>query len=102
MGRAKDIVLKVIPATIANPFVKAHHYSGSVVGNSKLHFGVFLDGQLHGVMSYGPSSGMVIERLAVRIRMISARRSFIVTVDHLLSLGSGCMVTAKPEAYFPV
>ena len=48
------------------------------------------------------SSGMVIERLAVRIRMISARRSFIVTVDHLLSLGSGCMVTAKPEAYFPV
>lgn len=55
MGRAKDIVLKVIPATIANPFVKAHHYSGSVVGNSKLHFGVFLDGQLHGVMSYGPS-----------------------------------------------
>ena len=55
MGRAKDIMLKVIPATIANPFVKAHHYSGSVVGNSKLHFGVFLDGQLHGVMSYGPS-----------------------------------------------
>lgn len=55
MGRAKDIVLKVIPTTIANPFVKAHHYSGSVVGNSKLHFGVFLDGQLHGVMSYGPS-----------------------------------------------
>lgn len=55
MGRAKDIVLKVIPATIAIPFVKAHHYSGSVVGNSKLHFGVFLDGQLHGVMSYGPS-----------------------------------------------
>ena len=55
MGRAKDIVLKVILATIANPFVKAHHYSGSVVGNSKLHFGVFLDGQLHGVMSYGPS-----------------------------------------------
>ena len=55
MGRAKDIVLKVIPAAIANPFVKAHHYSGSVVGNSKLHFGVFLDGQLHGVMSYGPS-----------------------------------------------
>lgn len=48
-------MLKVIPATIANPFVKAHHYSGSVVGNSKLHFGVFLDGQLHGVMSYGPS-----------------------------------------------
>ena len=35
MGRAKDIVLKVIPATVANPFVKAHHYSGSVVGKAK-------------------------------------------------------------------
>ena len=55
MGRVKDIVLKVIPGSIANPFIRAHHYSGCVVGNSKLHFGVFLDGQLHGVMSYGPS-----------------------------------------------
>ena len=55
MGRAKDIVLKVIPGSIANPFVREHHYSGKTVNNSKLHFGVFLDGQLHGVMSYGPS-----------------------------------------------
>ncbi len=55
MGRAKDIVLKVIPGNIANPFIRAHHYSGQVVSNSKLHFGVFLDGRLHGVMSYGPS-----------------------------------------------
>ena len=47
--------MKVIPSSIANPFIKAHHYSGKVVNNSKLHFGVFLDGQLHGVMSYGPS-----------------------------------------------
>ncbi len=55
MGRAKDIVLKVIPSSIANPFIRAHHYSGGVVANSKLHFGVFLDSQLHGVMSFGPS-----------------------------------------------
>ena len=55
MGKAKEIVLKVIPASIANPFIRAHHYSGGVVTNSCLHFGVFLDGQLHGVMSYGPS-----------------------------------------------
>ena len=55
MGKAKEIVLKVIPASIANPFIRAHHYSGGVVINSCLHFGVFLDGQLHGVMSYGPS-----------------------------------------------
>ena len=55
MGRAKEIVMKVIPSKVALPFIKAHHYSGKVVNNSKLHFGVFLDGQLHGVMSYGPS-----------------------------------------------
>ena len=55
MGRAKEITMKVIPSSIANPFIKAHHYSGKVVNNSKLHFGIFLDGQLHGVMSYGPS-----------------------------------------------
>ena len=55
MGRAKDIIVKVIPAKIANEFVKKHHYSGKVVQNSSLHFGAFLDGKLHGVMSYGTS-----------------------------------------------
>ena len=55
MGRAKEIEVKVIPAKIAVPFVKTHHYSGKVVNNSNLHFGVFLDGFLHGVMSFGPS-----------------------------------------------
>lgn len=53
MGRAKDIIVKVIPAKIANEFVKTHHYSGKVVQNSCLHFGAFLDGRLHGVMSFG-------------------------------------------------
>lgn len=55
MGRAKDIIVKVIPAKIANEFVRKHHYSGKVVNNSCLHFGCFLDNNLHGVMSYGPS-----------------------------------------------
>lgn len=55
MGRAKEIIIKVIPSKIANPFIKAHHYSGKVVNNSCLHFGAFLDGQLHGVLSYGSS-----------------------------------------------
>lgn len=55
MGRAKEIEVKVIPAKIANDFVRKHHYSGKVVPNSKLHFGAFLDGKLHGVMSYGAS-----------------------------------------------
>ena len=53
MGRAKEIEIKVIPATIANAFVKRVHYSGKVVPNSCLHFGAFLDGHLHGVLSYG-------------------------------------------------
>lgn len=55
MGRAKELVVKVIPSKIANNFVKKHHYSGKVVNNSKLHFGVFLDNHLHGVMSFGSS-----------------------------------------------
>lgn len=55
MGRCKEIEVKVIPSKIANPFIKSHHYSGKVVNNSCLHFGCFLDGKLHGVMSYGPS-----------------------------------------------
>ncbi|WP_288956031.1 hypothetical protein [uncultured Polaribacter sp.] len=55
MGRAKEIIVKIIPSKIANNFVKKHHYSGKVVPNSKIHFGCFLDNQLHGVMSYGAS-----------------------------------------------
>jgi hypothetical protein len=55
MGRAKEIIVKVIPAKIANEFVKIHHYSGKFVQNSSLHFGAFLDDKLHGVLSYGSS-----------------------------------------------
>lgn len=54
MGRALDVELKVVPSKIAIPFIKKHHYSGKIVNNSSLHFGAFLDGKLHGVMSYGP------------------------------------------------
>jgi hypothetical protein len=54
MGKAKEIFLKVIPANVANEFVKLHHYSGKVVPNSKLHFGCFLENRLGGVMSFGP------------------------------------------------
>ena len=56
MGRAKEIIIKVIPAGIANEFIKKHHYSGKVVPNSNLHFGAFLDNNLHGVMSFGSST----------------------------------------------
>lgn len=56
MAGAKDVICKVIPSSVAVPFVKAHHYSGKVVPNSQLHIGAFLDGKLHGVMSFGPST----------------------------------------------
>lgn len=55
MGRAKEIELKVIPSKLGNDFIKKYHYSHKVVNNSCLHFGAFLDGKLHGVLSYGPS-----------------------------------------------
>ena len=55
MGRAKEVIVKVIPSSIANDFIRKHHYSGKVVNNSKIHFGAFLDNQLHGVMSFGCS-----------------------------------------------
>lgn len=51
---AKELIVKVIPSKVANPFMKRHHYSGKVVNNSNLHFGVFLDNKLHGVLSFGP------------------------------------------------
>ena len=53
MGRAKEIIVKVIPTKIANEFVKKHHYSGKFVNGSDLNFGCFLDGKMHGVLQYG-------------------------------------------------
>lgn len=53
--KVKDIRLKVIPAKLANDFVKKYHYSGKVVPNSKLHFGAFYNNVLRGVLSYGSS-----------------------------------------------
>lgn len=55
MSEAKDLIVKPIKSSIANDFVKTHHYSGKVAQNSQLHLGVFLDGVLHGVMQFGPS-----------------------------------------------
>lgn len=53
MAGAKQLIVRVIPSKVANDFVRRNHYSGKVVNNSKLHFGVFADGALHGVLSYG-------------------------------------------------
>lgn len=55
MGSAKQLHVRPISATVANTFIKKQHYSGKVVPNSQLHFGVFWNNILEGVMQYGPS-----------------------------------------------
>lgn len=55
MGKAKDILLKPIPASEANDLVRRVHYSGKVVNNSQIHIGVFYHGKLEGAMQFGPS-----------------------------------------------
>jgi hypothetical protein len=57
MGRAKEILVKVISSKIANEFVKLNHYSGKVVPNSTLHFGCFLDDKMHGVLMLMEANG---------------------------------------------
>ena len=51
---AKDIVVKPIKAQDARRIIKKLHYSGKVVNNSCLHFGVFLNGRIEGAMQFGP------------------------------------------------
>ena len=46
MGRAKEIIVKVIPSKIANEFVKKHHYSGKYARSTTLSMGCFLDDKL--------------------------------------------------------
>lgn len=45
----------------ANAIIRRHHYSGKVVGNAYVHLGVFIDGELYGVLQLGyamnPASG---------------------------------------------
>ena len=53
MVSAKDIIVKPIKSSAANDVVRRVHYSGKVVNNSSLHFGVFLNGKLEGAMSFG-------------------------------------------------
>lgn len=55
MSTAKDILVKPIDSKSANAICKKFHYSGKVVPNSQIHFGVFLNGKCEGVMQFGPS-----------------------------------------------
>lgn len=51
---AKEIIVKPIPKNKADVIVKKHHYSGKVVQNSQLCFGVWYKGVLMGAMQFGP------------------------------------------------
>ncbi len=53
MAGAKDLQVRMIPSDVAHAFVRRFHYSGTTTKNSRLHFGVFMDGQLHGVIQLG-------------------------------------------------
>ncbi len=55
MLSAKDIHILPISAADANKIVRRIHYSGKVVPNSQLHFGVFLNGKIEGALQFGPS-----------------------------------------------
>ncbi len=55
MTSAKEIQIRPINSRTANAIIKKIHYSGKVVPNSQLHFGVFLHGKLEGALQFGPS-----------------------------------------------
>lgn len=55
MSSAKDIFIKSINARTANEIIKKIHYSGKVVQNSQLHFGVFINDKLEGALQFGHS-----------------------------------------------
>lgn len=50
---AKDIIIKPIDKPTADKIVKKYHYSGKVVQNSNLNFGVYYKGLLLGAMQFG-------------------------------------------------
>lgn len=50
---AKEIIIKPIPKPEADKIVKKYHYSGKVVPNSSLNFGVYYKGLLLGAMQFG-------------------------------------------------
>lgn len=54
MPGAKDILVRPISRDDANRIIRAFRYSGKVVNNSQLHFGVFLNGDCCGAMQFGP------------------------------------------------
>lgn len=53
---AKDLVVRPVSGSVANAFVRRHHYSSKVAPNSQAHLGVYWDGRLEGALQYGPST----------------------------------------------
>jgi len=51
---AKNIIVKPISSQDANRICRRLHYSGKVVPNSQIHFGVFIGNKCCGVMQFGP------------------------------------------------
>jgi hypothetical protein len=54
MGKAMEMSIKPITKTKADAIIKKYHYSGKVVQNSQLNFGVYYKSLLLGAMQFGP------------------------------------------------
>lgn len=54
MGDAKRIVVAPVDRKAADACVERWHYSGRTYSKSRLHLGVWLDGDLLGAMQFGP------------------------------------------------
>lgn len=50
---SRDFFVALIPCRLAREIIIKHHYSHRVVNNSYLHLGVYLAGQLAGVLQFG-------------------------------------------------
>lgn len=51
----KDLIIKSIDSASARKVIEKYHYSGKTTQNSQVHFGVYLNGILHGALQFGPS-----------------------------------------------
>ena len=54
MTSAKALRVAPISSADARAVIRRYHYSGKVVNNSQLHFGVFLGDKIHGALQFGP------------------------------------------------
>jgi hypothetical protein len=68
MSEVKNLVIKSIDSKSARKIVELYHYSGKSTQNSQIHFGVFLNERLEGVLQFGPSidKRRMAENLGVR------------------------------------